>query len=85
MVGPARAKDFNEGFFRAVSRLNDGATHCVLALSQRAEIGLPARAKQHRVAWIRIAEAFPELEVWLVDTEKQVYRSTTWLTWVEKF
>ena len=84
-VGPERAKDFYEGFFRAVSRLDDGATHCVLALSHPAEIGLPTRAKQHRVAWIRIAEAFPELEVWLVDTEKQDYRSTTWLTWVEKY
>ena len=58
-VGPERAKDFYEGFFRAVSRLDDGATHCVLALSHPAEIGLPARAKQHRAAWIKIAEAFP--------------------------
>jgi hypothetical protein len=28
---PARAKDFYEGFFRTVSRLDDGATRCVLA------------------------------------------------------
>ena len=37
---PARAKDFYEGFFRTVSRLNDGARSCVLALSQRAKVGL---------------------------------------------
>lgn len=80
---PARAKDFYEGFFRIVSRLNDGARHCVLGLSHRAAIGLPARAKQHRVAWLRIAEAFPELEIWLVDTDSRTYRRTTWRQWAE--
>lgn len=81
--GPARAKDFYEGFFRAVSRLNDGATHCVLALSHRAETGLPARAKQHRGAWLRIADALPELGIWLVDTKARAYKRTTWREWAE--
>lgn len=80
---PARAKDFYEGFFRTVSRLDDGAAHCVLALSHRAAVGLPARAKQHRTAWLRIADVFPELEIWLVDTEKRTYRRTTWREWAE--
>ena len=31
--GPARAKDFYEAFFRAISRLDDGATECVIAIS----------------------------------------------------
>ncbi len=79
--GPTRAKDFFEGFFRAVSRLNDGARHCVLALSHRSAVGLPARAKQHKIAWRRIADAFPELEIWLVDTDKRTYRRTTWREW----
>ncbi len=79
--GPSRAKDFYECFFRAVSRLNDGATRCVLALSHLAEVGLPARAKQHKVAWLRIADAFPELEIWLVDTSKRTWRRTTWREW----
>lgn len=81
--GPARAKDFFEAFFRAVSRLNDDATHCVIALSALAEAGLPARAGQHRRAWLRIAGAFPELEIWLVDTTTQKYRRTTWKEWAE--
>ena len=80
---PARAKDFYESFFRAVSRLNDGATHCVIALADLAEAGLPARAKQHRVAWLRIADAFPELEIWLVDTVSKRYQRRTWGEWVE--
>lgn len=83
-VGSVRAKDFFEGFFRAVSRLNDGAMHCVLALSDRAKVGLPARARQHRVAWLRIADAFPELEIWLVDAENRAYSRTTWDCWVKE-
>ena len=79
--GPARAKDFFESFFRAVSRLNEQATHCVIALSALAETGLPARAGQHRVAWLRIAEAFPELQIWLVDTSAGMYRRTSWREW----
>ena len=81
---PARAKDFFESFFRCVSRLNDGANQCVIALSIRAETGLPARAKQHREAWLRIAQAFPELSIWLVDTLKSSYRKTTWREWAER-
>jgi hypothetical protein len=81
--GPARAKDFYEGFFRTVSRLDNNAKHCILALSHRAAVGLPARARQHGTAWMRIAEAFPELEIWLVDTEGKTYKRTTWREWVE--
>jgi len=80
---PARAKDFYESFFRIVSRLNDGATRCVLALSHKAAVGLPARAKQHRLAWLRIADAFPELEIWLLNTESRTYRRTAWRQWAE--
>ncbi len=76
--GPARAKNFFEAFFRAVSRLNDHAIHCVIAVSTFAETGLPARAGQHRVAWLRIADAFPELEIWLGDTAAGTCKRTTW-------
>ncbi len=78
----ARAYDFYQVFFRAVSRLNQGAKHCVVALPKRTGNGLSARAEQHRVAWLRLAQAFPELEIWLVDTEKQNYRRTKWQEWV---
>lgn len=76
--GPARAKDFYESFFRIVSRLNDGAQHLVIALAKRAEIGLPARVNQHKIAWQRIAVAFPELAIWLVDTDNRTYLRRTW-------
>jgi hypothetical protein len=80
-AGPARAKDFYEAFFRTVSRLNDDAPRCVVAMSHLAEVGLPARAKQHRVAWLRIADAFPELEIWLVDVGERQCKRTSWREW----
>jgi hypothetical protein len=79
---PARAKDFYESFFRAVSRLNGNATRCAIAMPSRFSQGLPARANQHRVAWLRIAQAFPELEIWLVDLESQSYRASKWGDWI---
>lgn len=81
---PARAKDFFEAFFRAVSRLDVGAEHCVIAMSERARVGLPKRAAQHRVAWHRISKAFPELEIWLVDTNRRSYQRTSWREWVRE-
>ena len=82
-VGAVRAKDFYEAFFRAVSRLNGGASHVVIALAKQAEVGLPARARQHRVAWQRIARAFPELEIWLVDTVNATCQRTSWGDWLK--
>ena len=43
-TGPARSKDFFEVFFRAVSRLKDGARRCVIAIPDTAKRGLPQRA-----------------------------------------
>ena len=80
---PARAKDFYESFFRAISRLNDGATHCVIALAEQSRTGLPARASQHREAWRRIGKVFPELEIWLVNLKNWEYQRTSWAEWLQ--
>ena len=79
---PARAKDFYESFFRAVSRLKDGATRCVIAIPINAKHGLPARARQYGEAWTRIGHTFPELEIWLVDIENKALTRTMWNDWV---
>ncbi len=81
---PGRATDFFQSFFRAVSRLNNGADFCVIALPVRFSQGLPARANQYRVAWSRIAKIFPELEIWLVDTEKRSYARSKWGDWIKE-
>lgn len=78
-----RAMDFYQAFFRSISRLNENAKHCVIALPKRFGLGLPARAKQHHVAWRRIAQAFPELEIWLVDLANKTYGRTKWAAWIQ--
>ena len=70
--------DFYQVFFRAVSRLNLGATKCVMAMPNEFGRGLTSRVNQHRVAWIRIGEVFPELEIWLVDVTKGEIERLQW-------
>jgi hypothetical protein len=82
-AGPARARDFYESFFRAISRLNEDATDCVIAMPKQAEIGLPQRAKQYNVSWERIGKAFPELKIWLIDVENKTYKRTDWGEWLK--
>ena len=78
---PARAKDFYEVFSRAVSRLENGATSCVIALPSRFGMGLPQRAKAIGPAWSRIGDSFPELKIWLVDTVEGSIKRTDWNSW----
>ena len=80
---PRRSKDFYESFFRAVSRLSDGATSVVIALPSRFARGLKQRASHYGIAWERISEAFPELSIWLVDTEGEMYQRRSWGEWLE--
>ena len=82
--GPARATDFYQVFFRAVSRLNLRAKNCVIALPIEFARGLPARVNQHRVAWERIGTVFPEVEIWLVDVEAKTYEKTAWNDWLNR-
>jgi hypothetical protein len=78
---PARSKDFYESFFRAISRIKDGAQKCVIALPSLAGRGLPARARHYGDAWTRIGTSFPELQIWLVDTTNSTYTKTQWNDW----
>jgi hypothetical protein len=79
---PARSKDFYEVFFRAISRLNQGATRIVIALPERFSRGLHQRASVYGPAWHRLGTAFPELELWLVNHEQPSYRRATWTEWL---
>ena len=79
---PVRSSLFYQAFFRAVSRLNhEDLTHCVIALPKRYERGMHQRVKQHWVAWNRIANAFPELEVWFVNVDNGTYERQSWSKW----
>jgi len=81
--GPARSKDFFQGFFRAVSRIKDGAQYCVIAVPSKFKRGLPQRARIYGEAWTRIGEAFPELEIWLVDVDRLTYHKSSWNEWLK--
>lgn len=80
--GPARSKDFMQSFFRAISRIDDGAKRCIIALAERSRDGLPQRARQYGSAWRRIGLSFPELEIWLVDHRTKSYTPTKWNDWL---
>ncbi len=76
-------KDFYAAFFQAVSRLNNkDCNHCVIAMHESLRKMLPIRAKIYKVAWERIANVFPELEIWLVDAENKKYQKTSWIYWL---
>jgi predicted transport protein len=80
-VAPVRSKQFYEVFFRAISRLKDGATECVLALPKRFGRGLNKRANHYGEAWKRIGDAFPEREIWFVDVKENTYEEHKWNDW----
>jgi hypothetical protein len=77
-TGAARTKDFCEVFFRAVSRLKDGAKRIVIALPAEFQRGMSQRVENYGKAWIRIGRSFPELEIWFVDTQKHSYVRKAW-------
>ena len=80
-VAPLRSKQFYEVFFRAISRLKDGATRCVLALPIRFKRGMNQRANHYDEAWKRIGDAFPELEIWFVNVKGNTYEEHEWNYW----
>ena len=81
--GIERVQDFYQAFFQAVSRLNNkDCKHIVIAMPEIARKILPIRAKIYKVAWERIAQVFPELEIWLVDVENKKYQKTSWIYWL---
>ena len=80
-VPPQRSKQFYEVFFRAISRLKNGAGKCVIALPVRFKNGMNQRAEHYGEAWKRIDDAFPELEMWLIDVENNVYEEYKWNCW----
>jgi len=83
--GIDRVKYFYEAFFQAISRLNNkDCKHCIIAMPESSRKSLPIRAKIYKVAWERIAQVFPELEIWLVDVENKKYQRTSWIYWLAR-
>ena len=85
LKGETRSKDFFEVFFRAVSRLNDGAKKCVIALPCQWKKGFSRRVANYKIAWERIGKAFPEVEIWFVDVDMQSYEIMKWCDCLKQF
>ena len=78
-----RSSRFCQVFFQAVSRLNNkDCSKIVIAVPEKSKKLLSVKARIYKVAWERISKTFPELEVWLVNTEKNSYRKTAWDSWL---
>src|SRR5688572_20887945 len=60
-VPSQRSYDFYTSFFRAISRLKDGASRIAIALPAAFGRGLHQRARHYGEGWVRIGAAFPEL------------------------
>ncbi|MDO9153242.1 MAG: restriction endonuclease [Paludibacter sp.] len=75
---PARSKDFFEVFFRAISRLNDEAKECIIALPANYKLGFHQRVKQYSIGWKRIGDVFPELQIWFINKEEMKLEKFTW-------
>lgn len=79
---PTRSREFFEAFFRVISRDRKNASNDILVLGipKRFKDGMKQRKQQYRVAWGKLAKAFPNLWVWYVDTEQKTVEKYTWLT-----
>jgi hypothetical protein len=76
--GPKRTKDFNTALIQALSRLDDGAKSCVIAIPIEYEQGINSRYNQKKTFWHRIGNAFPELSIWYVDTHHDTLKKYKW-------
>jgi hypothetical protein len=81
---PLRSKQFYEAFFRAISRLDQGVQQCIIALPARFGEGMNQRARQYGTAWRRIADAFPEIRIWLVSIDRAKFEDHAWCDWPTK-
>jgi hypothetical protein len=76
---PIRSREFYECFFRVISRdRNNPEDILVMALPIRFKNGMRQRVKQYSVAWEKLGQAFPNLEVWYVDTEPGKVEKYPW-------
>lgn len=82
---PIRSREFYELFFRTISR-DTGRPNdrLVMALPARFAIGMARRKQQYGLAWNKIGETFPNLEIWYVDTLTDYVKECTWSECVDR-
>ena len=76
---PVRSREFYEAFFRVVSRDRDEDSDVlVMGLPKRFKRGMRQRMQQYPVAWGKLGRAFPNLQIWYVDTESGSVEEHSW-------
>jgi len=79
IAGPSRRSDFAVAFWAAIGRVDQyPGAKIVVALLVQFQQGFGARLDSRRLAWKRIGDAFPELEIWFVDVNLQEYERCAW-------
>ncbi len=74
-----RSRKFYEAFFRVVSRDRDNPNDMlIIGLPVRFKDGMRRRRNQYPVAWDKLGEAFPNLQVWYADTERKTVEKYPW-------
>ena len=82
--GLEKAGDFYEAFFRSFLWLNEeDCKYCAIAMPAVLRRNIDIRARLYKEAWKRLANAFPEFEIWLVNIEKETYQKTSWIAWLK--
>ncbi len=78
-VAPVRSREFYECFFRAISRDEDlTGDRLVMALPIRFSEGMHQLKSHYARAWDKIGRAFPNLEIWYVDTKTNTVVERSW-------
>ncbi len=78
-VPPIRSREFYECFFRAISRDEDRTgDRLAMALPIRFSEGMRQRKSHYARAWDKIGRAFPNLEIWYVDTKTDTVVERSW-------
>ena len=76
---PTRSQKFYECFFRAISRDRDNQEDIlVMGLPIRFKDGMRQRKQQYPTAWEKLGRAFPNLNVWYVDTKQDRIEEYPW-------
>lgn len=71
---PARSKDFYESIFRSLSRLDQGAKHCIVALPHKFTVGMKQRINNGKEFYKRLFKEFHELEFWFISEDSEITR-----------
>lgn len=76
-----KSREFFESFFRIISRDENKKTHkIILALPIRFKNGMQQRKAQYGIAWDKLADIFPNLDIWYVDISNEKIEKFSWRT-----